>query len=259
MFAAFKRLLFISITALMFIFAGWALIRGIASQQVYAPFNHPIMELSRLQIVEVGKLSDFQPPQETPDNVFYRLRLVVDQNGKWFHMPIEDEKLIFSKNGPAQSIQELFEMVGIENTDRYSLEKLLSELSHLNFFFDLQGRTDYFLQNFVDLVEANKLGKKSLVYSKNRLILRSLRKKAPRFVFGIDPTSLQRAEMLDSLWLSSLADLSGDFVVIPAEDLKYTTESLINELKKRHKKILLKGPESMAGENAAQLIWGTWI
>lgn len=93
------------------------------------------------------------------------------------------------------------------------------------------------LDNLVEIVGSFDKSKRFAVFTTAQNVARTLRKKAPQWLFAADPITLLRLQMFESLWIETAMDFWPDFVITPLRDF-HLRERAALELTKRHRRIV---------------------
>ncbi|MCB9025692.1 MAG: hypothetical protein H6625_05205 [Bdellovibrionaceae bacterium] len=93
------------------------------------------------------------------------------------------------------------------------------------------------------LIDAG-LNEEVIIFANEQKIIIELKKMAPRWLFAANPSQKMRIKIMDSIWLSSISNYDFDFYIFDPEKELELSPQLVKELKKRHKKILIKASPS---------------
>ncbi|MGE0527460.1 MAG: hypothetical protein AB7P49_10385, partial [Bdellovibrionales bacterium] len=95
--------------------------------------------------------------------------------------------------------------------------------------------------------------KKFAVYTSSQRAARFLRKKAPQWLFAADTASLLRFQIFSNLWIETAMDFWPDFVIVPQTGFPALTAREVEELKRRHKRIIWNAIEDTSAARPAYI------
>ena len=208
---AVLRLFFISLTVLM---TGGLVIFGLnwmGQKQEFSPLDHPLLNNQPDYFIAT------QTRPTTPDSTSFK------QNIPFVHI---------------NSHKEAWVLKSPNNNKKVALSKYLEEKNTKKIAVFVHSRINLgaLVKDFFD----HGLQEQVIVFANEQKILIELKKMAPRWLYAANPSQKMRLKVMTSFWLSSLSSFDFDFFIIDPINDKELGKSLIRELKKRHKKILIK-------------------
>lgn len=224
---AFGRLIGIAFFSIFGIFLAVFGMRWLGSGQNYAEIEHPLLSQPFL----IVSTTPPAPPAE-PYLIHWRLRLnaerqwQIEQSGNL--TPLPKSLLLEPLGGMAGYWLEVFDPTAKEE-----------------------------LQSLSEFVKKSGLEKAVVFSSSYQSIIREMRKLEPMWLYGTSTAEGAKIRFLNSVFLETIATIDADIVLVD----KVNSARLVQEIRKRHKKIFLLTRTSEAARSLkdAQMIDGVMI
>lgn len=264
MIAAFRRLLVISLIALIVVFSGLFLLRTMGGKQAYSPLNHPLAQQDFLWIGRGGAAdqapshtwpsfeaweqwtSTAEIPVEGSPYFMVGLDLRLSRDGHWVlfgpdRLEAQTEVTGFPEEKTLEELRQLNmgyqdEQYRDQGLTIITLEEFLHAKSEGPLWLNIHVRYPEANHSLMKLLANRELSRDIIIHSPYRSAMRNLRKDRPLWLFAADSTSLDRMKFMSSLGLATLSDSWFDLVVLTdREPLTAWPESMKKELLHRHK------------------------
>ncbi len=213
---AVLRLLAISVTVVMFVAMAIFGLNFMGSQQSFNPLDHPLLNNQPsyfiADIVTVKKSVSKKFTHKIP---FLSL---ITHKDEW----------VIKKDGPPK--------------DQLLFEEFVKKNSPTKMALFVGTRIN--LGALVKILFDQGLQENVLIFANELKIHIELKKMAPRWLYVANPSQKMRAKLMDSFLLGSTTTYDFDFYVLNPAKEKPLSSTFINELQKRHKKILSKTSNS---------------
>ena len=134
---------------------------------------------------------------------------------EWKLEELKKKTLLFGEDSPPQGLSLL------------TLEEVLSSFPETNFLLDIHHYEEAALGRLIEMIRRWQAQERILVHSLFPQVLRLLRQKEPRWLFFPSPPEVMQAQVMSSLFLETMMDLSFDFIF---QDLRGKNPSLSSRL-----------------------------
>lgn len=241
MLKAFGRLfliLFFTIFAAVLIVLS---LRAAGSGQLYAPADHPALAKDKWWFLQAPK------PNESASldaSTFIFAPLFLSKADVWI---VSEVSFIKSDDGRIQPLNSLsldeLRSHGIE-----SLEFYLNKYPQNGFVLSVQDATGRGYEKLVQMMAERGFDGRTFVTSPYQIAVTEIRRLKPLWLFGASTQEISKLRFFTSLFIEPLAHLNSDFFIFD----KIPNERLIFELRKRHKKLILR-PSALYATDESQL------
>ena len=254
------KLLGISVFIVFSAFALWVMAAFFAGPQSYTPYDHPLMKLKSpsvaLQSDSLKSASEFIS-QDSSHGIL--LKLHVSRDGQLFTATAAAFDFL-KRLASEKSIE--FRGLKIHQYD-YDFIKSQTEqtiplkawmiLSPAYWIFDVQDNAIDVDRYVVETVETEKLESKVIIRSSTDLVVSSLKKRKPLWIYGSSQSDNTVMLTMASAYLEGLPRFERDFYFT---ELTYRNRNMINdrvlsEVRKRQKKIAIGPVENFEEKNKA--------
>lgn len=256
---AFSRLLIISVFTFIGLgIAGFLLrVGGLATE--YAAPHHPFLELKN-PIVALGGDEGFAPSNSMPalthalelgPTIVLGLDINRTLDGEW--VVYRDDRLETLTEGSGfvelknwADIKDLTLGKQLWNGQKLTILRLADVLKAFPdriLFLNILVRYPDRMTELIRILDPeNSAPLRFVIQSPFATALREIRKSRPLWLFGIDPSSIVRFMVMNSLFLETVTDLKADLFIAPLEmqNEPVFSERVVQELARRKKAILVE-------------------
>ncbi len=254
------KLLGISVFIVFSAFALWVMAAFFAGPQSYTPYDHPLMKIKSpsiaLQADSLKSASEFIS-QDASHAIM--LKLHVSSDGQLF--TAAPKAFDFLKKLAAENSMD-FKGLKIHQYDYNFIKSQTAQIIPLKawmilapafWIFDIQDNAIDVDRYIVEAVEAEKIEKKVIIRSSTDLVISSLKKRKPLWIYGSSQSDNTVMLTMASAYLEGLTRFERDFYFT---ELTYRNRNMINdrvldEVRKRQKKIAIGPVESLEEKNKA--------
>jgi hypothetical protein len=254
------KLLGISVFIVFSAFALWVMAAFFAGPQTYTPYDHPLMKLKSpsvaLQADSLKSASEFisQDPSHgillklhfsrdgqlftaTPSAFDFLKKLATENSMEFKGLKIHQYEYDFIKSQTEQTIPLKAWMI----------------LSPAFWIFDVQDNAVDVDRYVVETVEAEKLEKKVIIRSSTDLVVSSLKKRKPLWIYGSSQSDNTVMLTMASAYLEGLPRFERDyyFTELTYRNRNIINDRVLNEVRKRQKKIAIGPVENLEEKNKA--------
>ena len=266
MISAFSRLLLIGVGALFVLVLVLFGLRQVGLQRQFQVFEHPLITNDEFWIIAAnGGGRDF-PPHTKPafdealrldPNIVLELPLHRSTDGVWFVYAHYKLEVVTDGKGFAESLtwaelQKLnaaFQFAGKRGDFPYrdqelrllSLEQALQLYPKTRFILTFHDPRANFIQEVATMINSLDISSRIVIRSPFSKFVRELRKVEPMWVYVLDPASLDRAVMLEGLYIETLASLPTDMIISPLtiHGVPILSPKIVKEIKRQKKRLIL--------------------
>lgn len=220
--SAILRLLLISISSILFFGLCLMLLNIMGGQQKFSPLDHVLLNNNPLYYI--ASESNTNESESKNFNQIINYVTVTSYNDDWILKTKDEQNPIYLKD--------------------YIVANSLKKVA---LFVDSRINLGALVKILIDA----GLNEEVIIFANEQKIIIELKKMAPRWLFAANPSQKMRIKIMDSVWLSSIGNYDFDFYIFDPEKELELSPQLIKELKKRHKKILIKAsPSSLKGQSS---------
>lgn len=241
------RVLFISIVSIVVLFVVLLISRLWGMGQQYPDFQHPFFEgtPSPLIIVKVKSEKDLQEAyQQKPDAAFWLdVETTKDQKIIVFSRDLKAKEMsIEAYHGP-KSLAYPFQQLQNMHPEIRELRELLTKFPAQKFVLNILDNVTGIHTGLIDELKGLAPEKRILVQSNYNVILTSVKELEPFWLYGCSQADLMRFLTFESMWVLPATPFKGDVYIAPFILVGRAAfhESTLEEVRRRHKKIIL-GP-----------------
>ncbi len=254
------KLLGISVFIVFSAFALWVMAAFFAGPQTYTPYDHPLMKLKSpsvaLQADSLKSASEFIS-QDSSRGIL--LKLHVSRDGQLF--TATTSAFDFLKKLAAENSMEFkglkihqYEYDFIKSQTEQTIPlKAWMILSPAFWIFDVQDNAIDVDRYVVETVEAEKLENKVIIRSSTDLVVSSLKKRKPLWIYGSTQSDNTVMLTMASAYLEGLPRFERDyyFTELTYRNRNMINDRVLNEVRKRQKKIAIGPVENLEEKNKA--------
>lgn len=228
----------------------WATLFFWGEGQRYQPYDHPLMKIEGP--IEARVVSNLESAREyiskNPQSGLY-LKLHMSEDGQFFTATAADLEFVgkLPETHPqAYKGNKVFyysyEFIKQQSPNTVSFSQWL-ELKPKFWIFDLQDNALEIDKKFATWFEENNLSQNSIIRSDIDLVISSLKKEKPLWIYGSTLSDMNKFLTLASVGLEGLVNFQRDYYFSPLElhNRSMINEDVLAEVRKRYKKIAL-GP-----------------
>lgn len=238
------RVLFVTIGS-FFVFAiAFTIVKLWGQSQVFPEYRHLMYSIST-QPIEFIKPKYENLEKDFNEKEFLFLDIVVTG----------DQKLIVPKRAWKQEEKPIrYSKLEEIKKDVLVLEDYKDILKKKKFIFNIIENSAAVHENFVHNMKELGLekGENYIVFSPYEAPIKSLKELAPAYLYGTTQPEILKILAMNSMYLIEAANIRADFIIHPLQirKQKFFVESLLQEFKRRNKKIIV-GPISAAEKEEA--------
>ncbi len=252
MIQAFVRLFTIAILASIGCFLVLFVLRQFGLSQEHGALKHPILDRPTLLIADGGNpeagpessLAAFQDAAENGWILGVGLQLTSDENWIVYNYETLEQQTTGQGLVSFQTLEQIrsIQLTGpnVKPAAILTFEELIDAFPETPLLLNILVRHPEKMLSLQKILQAKMLESRVILQSPFATALRELHKTLPRWVFGLDPSSVTRFLFMKSLYIETFADLKSDVFIADAkmQDQFIFDDRLIAELRRRHKKII---------------------
>lgn len=257
---ALLRLLFISLTSILWSVMIIFFLRFLGSQQTYRPLKHDLINFDTLQsdspqtfysIIEapLPSIDVYRKivPQliHTPQkSELLKIDIYPTRKGEWVILSKKQFKVekFGLKRVRLKSIEEIHADMIDPTYEVIPLENFLKTFPKLRLAVEVHAQHDAPLEKISALFEQYNYDENLLILSQYEGTLRELKKTNPRWLYGSSSANLVKLNLMASLFLETLITMDFDVFVIDYDQQKppVLNKRLIKEINQRFKKVFVQ-------------------
>ena len=270
MVSALSRLLLIGIGTLLVLALALFGLRQLGLQRQFEAFNHPLIANKDFWVVAQGGVSGKYPFFTEPAfravlaldrKIVFELPLHRSADGTWFVYP--SYKLADHTNGVGfpeattwAQLEQLNAGYQYENKSKkldfpfrkpekklrlLSLEQMTKLFPKTRFVLNFYDPQAIWVKEVATLINDLKISQRVVICSPFSKFIRELSKLEPLWVYGLDPASLDRAVILEGLYIETLASLPTDVITSPLvkDGVSILTKRIVKEIRRQKKRLIL--------------------
>jgi hypothetical protein len=215
-------------TAIFYMLKFWGL------SQPYAPYPHPLLTQSEIIVFKKYPFEKIEQAFLTQENLYLDVANTKDQ------------RVVLVKSGNNNIRGKLYSEV--EN-DVLPLDKFKEQLQQRKIIFNIVENAIAGHLIFTDEIKKLSLekGENFIITTPYETMAKSIKDLQPTFLFGTSQPENLKLKAMESLYLVEAANIRADIVIYPLKYYKQTffTDTLIADIKRRHKKFIV-GPVKLS-------------
>lgn len=254
------KLLGISVFVVFSAFALWVMAAYFAGPQSYTPYDHPLMKLKSsslaLQSNSLKSASGFIS-QDPNRGILLKLHVSLDGqlftasvNAFDFLKKLENENSLEFKGLKIHQYD--YDFIKSQTEQTIPLKAWMI-LAPAYWIFDIQDNAIDVDRYVVEAVETEKLESKVIIRSSTDLVVSSLKKRKPLWIYGSSQSDNTVMLTMASAYLEGLPRFERDFYFteLTYKNRNMINDRVLNEVRKRQKKIALGPVENLEDKNNA--------
>ncbi len=241
------RVLFISAISILVLFIVLLISRLWGMGQQYPDFQHPFFEgsSSPLIIVKGESEKDLQEIQrQKPDAaVWLDVATTSDQKIIVFTRDLKAKEMSIETYRGPKSLAYSFEQLRSMHPEVRELRGIVAEFPTRKFVLNILDNVTGIHIGLVEALKGLSPEKRILLQSNYNVILSSIKELEPFWLYGCSQADLMRFLTFESMWVLPATPFKGDVYIAPFILIGRPAfhESTLEEVRRRHKKIIL-GP-----------------
>lgn len=248
--------------------------------QSLTEFQHPFFETLKAssassigyQVSSIESMS--QRIKKNPEASLFWLDVRISDDQKVFILPPSQDSL-FLKNLQAAQAQSPQSFIYKSNQlSKYSFSEItqfFGPLDELEKFFITFPKAQFILNIVDNVFDADMIvtthlknsapDNRTLITSETHVIVTSIKKAKPLWLYGTSQSELLRFLVFDSLWILPAMNMFGDVFVAPIKTQTSPSfnEDILTEVRRRNKKVVVGPVQSEEDVKAAQLFLPDYI
>ena len=241
------RLILVSIGSLFVLLIVFTIIKLWGQSQTYPEYRHLMYSLSP-QPIEFIKPKFENVEKDFKEKEYLYLEVAITG----------DQKLVVPKRVWKQAEKPIqYSKLEEIKQDVLVLEDHKDILRQKKIIFNIIENSAAVHENFVHNMEVLGLekGENFIVFSPYEAPIKSLKELAPAFLYGTTQPEILKIVAMNSMYLVEAANIRADFIIHPLRIRKQTffVESLVQEFKRRNKKIIVGPIQAVEKEEAVKL------
>jgi hypothetical protein len=241
------RVLFISVFSVLVLFVVLLMTRLWGVGQQYPDFQHPFFEDTKppLVIVKLESETELQEALQQKNDVIFWMDVETtnDQKIIVFGRAFKAKEMSIEAYRGPKPLAYPFQQMQKAHPEVRELKDIIAKYPQQKFILNILDNVTGVHTGLVDALKGLSPEKRILLQSNYNVILTSVKDLAPFWLYGCSQADLMRFLTFESMWLLPATPFKGDVYIAPFVLMGRPAfhESTLEEVRRRHKKIIL-GP-----------------